>query len=437
MTSNYTYDALYQLTQVTQGANTTESYSYDPVGNRLSSLGASSYGYNNSNELTATPNRAYTYDYNGNTLTKTDSNGTTTYAWDFQNRLTSVTLPGTGGTVSFKYDPFGRRTYKSSPGTIQMFFYDGANLVEETDSAGAPIASYVQGAAVDEPLAMSRAATTSYYQADGLGSITSLSNTSGTIVQTYAFDSFGNQTAASGSLNNPFRYTARELDAETNLYFYRARYLDTVTGRFISAETNLYFYRARYLDTVTGRFISEDPYAFLSGPNFFTYVDNSPIEWVDAFGLQKCKKCGVKKGPQYDRPGPIHGPATVLIHAEFLNDSEHSPTCCEVRQYVSWTQSTPPSKYFLPRSDLPPGPFYGDRGPEPEGLTAAGPCMLGRRSGPFSCLTKGNDYKGNSYDGGDTVIQNHKEVIQLKLRVVDICNGEKTVAESNILKVWF
>jgi len=47
-------------------------------------------------------------DSNGNTLTKADSTGTTTYAWDFENRLSSVTVPGTGGTVSFKYDPFGR-----------------------------------------------------------------------------------------------------------------------------------------------------------------------------------------------------------------------------------------------------------------------------------------------------------------------------------------
>ena len=38
-----------------------------------------------------------------------NSSGTTTYAWDFENRLTSVALPGSGGTVYFKYDPFGRR----------------------------------------------------------------------------------------------------------------------------------------------------------------------------------------------------------------------------------------------------------------------------------------------------------------------------------------
>ena len=39
ITESYTHDALYQLTQVTQGNATTESYSYDPGGNRLSSLG--------------------------------------------------------------------------------------------------------------------------------------------------------------------------------------------------------------------------------------------------------------------------------------------------------------------------------------------------------------------------------------------------------------
>jgi len=85
VTSNYTYDQVYELAQVTQGANTTESYRYDPVGNRLSSLGVASYAYNNSNELTSTTTTSYTYDNNGNTLTKTDSTGTTTYVWDFEN----------------------------------------------------------------------------------------------------------------------------------------------------------------------------------------------------------------------------------------------------------------------------------------------------------------------------------------------------------------
>ncbi len=74
------------------------------------------------------------FDYNGNLTSKTDSTGTTNYTWDFENRLTSVTLPGSGGTVSFKYDPFGRRVYKSSNVGTSVYAYDGDNLIEETNS---------------------------------------------------------------------------------------------------------------------------------------------------------------------------------------------------------------------------------------------------------------------------------------------------------------
>ncbi len=134
--TNFSYDNLYELTQVTQGASTMESYTYDPVGNRLSSLGVSPYTVNSSNELTSTPSTTYTYDNNGNTATKVDSTGTTSYVWDFENRLTSVTLPGSGGTVSFKYDAFGRRIYKSSTTTTSIYAYDADNLIEETNSSG-------------------------------------------------------------------------------------------------------------------------------------------------------------------------------------------------------------------------------------------------------------------------------------------------------------
>ena len=57
---------------------------------------------------------------------------------------------------------------------------------------------------------MLRSSATSYYHADGLGSISSLSNAAGSIASTYTYDSFGKQTASTGSLVNPFRYTARE-----------------------------------------------------------------------------------------------------------------------------------------------------------------------------------------------------------------------------------
>src|SRR5207245_2895299 len=288
VTSNYTYDPIYELTQVTQGVNTTESYTYDQVGNRLSSLGVSPYNYNTSNELTSTPNATYTYDNNGNTLTKVVGSNTTSYTWDFENRLSSVTLPGTGGTVSLKYDPFGRRIYKSSSSGTSIYACDGDNLVEETNSSGAAVARYEQTQNIDEPLAMLRSSTTSYYHVDGLGSVTSLSSSAGSIANTYTYDSFGKLTNSTGSLVNPFRYTARESDTETGLYYYRARYYDPNVGRFLT----------------------EDPLGFGADVNLYRYVFNNPARMTDQSGLSArdvqriqaaCKQCSDKLTARCDR----------------------------------------------------------------------------------------------------------------------------------------
>jgi RHS repeat-associated protein len=279
--TSYGYDNIYQLLSATQGATTTENYTYDPVGNRLSDLTTSGWSNNTSNELTARPGVSYTFDANGNTTSKTDSTGTTNYSWDFENRLTSVTLPGSGGTVSFKYDPFGRRIYKSSSTATSVYAYDGDNLVEETNSSGTVVARYAQTQNVDEPLAMLRSSATSYYEADGLGSVTSLSSAAGALAQTYTFDSFGKQTGSTGSLTNPFQFIAREFDSETSLYFMRARYFDPQTGRFIN----------------------EDPAGFDAGsPNFYAYVGNDPTDGIDPYGLKCIRKLILVTA--YSDPGP-------------------------------------------------------------------------------------------------------------------------------------
>jgi RHS repeat-associated protein len=263
VTTNYGYDNIYELLSATQSTNTTESYTYDPVGNRLSNLSGSGWSNNTSNELSSRPGVTYTYDNNGNTLTKADSTGTTNYTWDFENRLTTVTLPGTGGTINFAYDPFGRRIRKVSSSGTSIYAYDGDNLVEEANSSGAAVARYSQGLNIDEPLAMLRSSTTTYFQADGLGSVTSLSSGAGALAQNYTYDSFGNIIATSGSIVNNFRYTGREWDTETSLYYYRARYYDPSLGRFTS----------------------EDPLEFEGGKNFYAYTHNAPLTFVDPFGL--------------------------------------------------------------------------------------------------------------------------------------------------------
>ena len=70
-------------------------------------------------------------------LTKADGTGTTHYVWDFENRITSVTLPGATGSVSLKYDPLGRRIQKmftqNGTTTTAIYAYDGENTIEETE----------------------------------------------------------------------------------------------------------------------------------------------------------------------------------------------------------------------------------------------------------------------------------------------------------------
>jgi len=260
ITSNYTYDQLYELTQVAQGASTTESYSYDPVGNRLSSFGVPTYSYNVSNELTSNSTGSYAYDNNGNTLA--DASGKS-YTWDFENRLVQAVVPGTsGGTTTFKYDPFGRRVQKSGPLGTTNYLYVGKNSLEEVDNSGNVLAKYTQTLSFDDPLAELRSGTTTFYQVDGTKSITSLSDTASTIAGTYAYDAFGNLSSSTGFLTNPFRYTGREFDEETGLYYYRTRYYDSGIGRFAS----------------------EDSIRFKGGINFYPYVRNRPVTFGDPMG---------------------------------------------------------------------------------------------------------------------------------------------------------
>ncbi len=337
-TLTYTYDNIYQLQSAKQKTTTKETYSYDAVGNRLSSLGVSPYQYNSSNELTSLPNVGYTYDNNGSTKTKTDTTGITTYTWDYENRLSSVALPGSGGTVSFKYDPFGRRIQKTSTSGTMDYLYDGINLLEEVDSNGNVLARYSATEAVDEQLAQLRSGTPSYYEQDGLWPVTSLSNSAGALATTYTFDSFGKLTAFTGTLTNPFQYTGREFDSETGLRYYRARYYDQNVGRFLS----------------------EDPGGDRAGRSLYAYVGNNPVANVDPTGWHSVYYDG-----NYVRVFDDQGNLVLKCRG-----TTGKPGTTPAQQADAWSGPIPKGRYLIYPEEFSGGPglqttirdFFGNWG---------------------------------------------------------------------------
>jgi len=103
-----------------------------------------------------------------------------------------------------------------------------------------------------------------YYHADGLGSITEITSQTGTVVQRYIYSSFGKmESQLDANFLQPYSYTSREFDPETGLHYYRARFYDSVLGRFLQ----------------------EDPIRFAGGLNFYAYVSNNPVVLSDPLGL--------------------------------------------------------------------------------------------------------------------------------------------------------
>jgi RHS repeat-associated protein len=149
-------------------------------------------------------------------------------------------------------------------GLTRRYIYDGEDLLLEYDESNTLQARYTHGPGVDEPIAMTRGSASYFYHQDGLGTVTELTDGSGTTAKSYAYDSWGNILAQTGTVENPYTYTGREFDAETGLYYYRERYYDPQTGRFLQ----------------------KDPIGLRGGDfTLYAYVGNDPIDRIDPYGL--------------------------------------------------------------------------------------------------------------------------------------------------------
>ncbi|MFZ0061419.1 MAG: RHS repeat-associated core domain-containing protein [Pyrinomonadaceae bacterium] len=182
--------------------------------------------------------------------------------WDYENRLKQASK--TGVTVSYTYDALGRRVQRtSSTGGTTKFVYDGADVVRDLDGSGATTADYLNGPGIDNKIRQTVSGTGSYFFTDHLGTTRGLTVAGGSVTSSLSYDSFG--TLTSGSTSTRYTYTGREIDSDTALMYYRARFYDPGEGRFIS----------------------EDPIGFRGGDiNLYSYVNNNPLRFSDPQGTQ-------------------------------------------------------------------------------------------------------------------------------------------------------
>jgi RHS repeat-associated protein len=227
--------------------------------------------------MTAGAGFTYTFDNAGNIISKTQTS--TGYVWsytyDYHDRMTAAVEKTSGGATlnqeSFTYDALGRQIGVNTNGTQRWTVFNGAgtdaNPYADFTASGAVAMRYLYGPAVDEILARtSSTGATAWYMTDRLGTVRDVVSSAGTTIDHVVYGSFGNIINESSPSNGDrFKFTGREYDSVTGLYYYRARYYDPNTGRFVSQDPE--------------GFAAEDG-------NLFRYATNNPGNMTDPSGMQ-------------------------------------------------------------------------------------------------------------------------------------------------------
>jgi len=272
---SYGYDDLYRLTSesitcavATPNCTTQKGsigYTYDNVGNRLnmtSSIPAIPPGQFNfdANDRLTTDN----YDPDGNTI----SSGGILNSYDFENHLIKH------GNITIVYDGDGNRVSETVGGVTTNYLVAAQNptsyaqVVEELQN-GTVVRTYSYGLErISETQSINGTVTTSFYGYDGHGSVRQVFSNTGAITDAYDYEAFGSLVSSTGTTPNNYLFVGEQFDAALGLYYNRARYLDTNTGRFWS------------MDPALGR--SRKPSSF----HHYIYGSQNPANVIDPTGLE-------------------------------------------------------------------------------------------------------------------------------------------------------
>lgn len=314
----YQYDTVNRLTQFTRGtpggtgATPTATWTLDALGNWRSSTanGVETDRTHNAQNQVATVRAAGSptptplgYDADGNTLA--DNTGQQ-YAYDAWNRLVTV-KNGSGTTLAaFTYDAQGRRVTEAESGTTTALYYSKNWQVLETRQAGTATQQYVwspfyvdglverddhtpaeAGTALDRRL---------YAEQDADYNVTSLTNSSGSVVERYAYDPYGAVTVedAGGGVRGSGLATASSYDWTV---LHQGLRLDVTTGTYDD--------RNRVYMVGLGRFGQEDPSGYVDGQNTYQLELSNPGSGCDPLGLADRTTSTPSTGPTSKPTGPL------------------------------------------------------------------------------------------------------------------------------------
>jgi RHS repeat-associated protein len=260
----YGYTSLTQLASVALTGGTTTSYAYDQA-DEPTQLGSASLSEDVAGEVTKLTQGAASTSYSDNsrgdrTQMAVSGGATVSYGYDEANRLTSVTGIA-AGTTTYSYNGDGLRMSKTvGAASPERFVWDTAEGLPLLVVDGAT--SYISGPG-GLPLEQITGAAPLYYLHDQLGSTRALVDSTGVmLVATYTYDAYGATTATTGTATTPLQYA----------------------GQYHDAETGLYYLRARYYDPATAQFLTRDPLASLSSQPY-VYAGDDPLSATDLSGL--------------------------------------------------------------------------------------------------------------------------------------------------------
>ncbi|MEM1058611.1 MAG: putative Ig domain-containing protein [Verrucomicrobiota bacterium] len=226
----------------------------------------------------------FTYDANGNRLTRTAEGATDVYIWDYENRLVALDQNTTdagqrAGDYVYRYDYRTRRVLRDESqagGAATTVVFAGGTSYREVE-AGATTVEHIRGSdyggGVGGILYTLRpdgqgGTASSYTHSNHRGDIVAKTNGSGLLTWQAQYEAFGT------------RPEEAEDPAAPNLDRQKANSKD-------EDPTGLLNEGFRYRDLQTGTFISRDPLGFVDGPNVYTYVKQNPWTMFDPLGLEE------------------------------------------------------------------------------------------------------------------------------------------------------